>query len=129
MAANHADRVKLGEARVVRLGTYGDPAAVPSWVWDQLLSECESHLAYSHQSGFRPDITMQSADNLNQALDHWAKGSRTFRVITNVDEIDKSNEILCPASKEAGRRVQCVKCKLCSGLTSNSKKSIAIVEH
>ena len=96
MAANHADRVELGEARVVRLGTYGDPAAVPSWVWDQLLSECESHLAYSHQSGFRPDITMQSADNLNQALDHWAKGSRTFRVITNVDEIDKSNEILCP---------------------------------
>ena len=129
MATNHADRVELGEARVVRLGTYGDPAAVPSWVWDQLLSECESHLAYSHQSGFRPDITMQSADNLNQALDHWSKGSRTFRVITNVDEIDKSNEILCPASKEAGRRVQCVKCKLCSGLTSNSKKSIAIVEH
>ena len=47
MATNHADRVELGEARVVRLGTYGDPAAVPSWVWDQLLSECESHLAYS----------------------------------------------------------------------------------
>ena len=129
IANDHASRVELGENRVVRLGTYGDPAAVPSYVWDQLLSECESHLAYSHQSGFRPDITMQSADTLAQAQAHWAKRARTFRVIDSLDDIDHTNEILCPASKEAGRRVQCVKCQLCSGLTSNSKKSIAIVEH
>ena len=129
IANDHASRVELGENRVVRLGTYGDPAAVPSHVWDQLLSECESHLAYSHQSGFRPDITMQSADTLAQAQAHWAKRARTFRVIDSLADIDKANEILCPASKEAGRRVQCVKCQLCSGLTSNSKKSIAIVEH
>ena len=129
IANDHASRVELGENRVVRLGTYGDPAAVPSYVWDQLLSECQSHLAYSHQSGFRPDITMQSADTLAQAQAHWAKRARTFRVIDSLADIDKANEILCPASKEAGRRVQCVKCQLCSGLTSNSKKSIAIVEH
>ncbi len=129
IANDHASRVELGENRVVRLGTYGDPAAVPSYVWDQLLSECESHLAYSHQSGFRPDITMQSADTLAQAQAHWAKRARTFRVIDSLADIDKANEILCPASKEAGRRVQCVKCQLCSGLTSKSKKSIAIVEH
>jgi len=129
MAANQENRVELGKNRVVRLGTYGDPAAVPSHIWDELLTECESHLAYTHQSGFRPDITMQSADTLAQAQAHWAKRARTFRVIDSIDEIDKANEILCPASKEAGRRVQCVKCQLCSGLTSNSKKSIAIVEH
>ena len=122
-------RVELGKDRVVRLGTYGDPAAVPSHIWDGLLSECLSHLAYSHQSGFRPDITMQSADTLAQAQAHWAKLARTFRVINSLDDIDPTNEILCPASKEAGRRVQCVKCQLCSGLTSKSKKSIAIVEH
>tara|TARA_R110002012_G_scaffold51108_1_gene132095 strand:- start:615 stop:1325 length:711 start_codon:yes stop_codon:yes gene_type:complete len=129
MASDHTSIVELGKNRVVRLGTYGDPAAIPSHIWDQLLSECISHLAYSHQSGFRPDITMQSADTLAQAQAHWAKRARTFRVIDSIDEIDKANEILCPASKEAGRRVQCVKCQLCSGLTSNSKKSIAIVEH
>ena len=129
MANNHASRVELGEARVVRLGTYGDPAAVPSHIWDELLSECESHLAYSHQSGFRPDITMQSADNITEARMHWALGSRTFRVIDAVEQVDKIKEILCPASKEAGRRVQCVKCQLCSGLASSSKKSIAIVAH
>ena len=129
IANDHASRVELGKNRVVRLGTYGDPAAVPSHIWDELLSECISHLAYSHQSGFRPDITMQSADTLAQAQAHWAKLARTFRVIDSLDDIDPTNEILCPASKEAGRRVQCVKCQLCSGLTSNSKKSIAIVEH
>ena len=129
MASDHTSIVELGKNRVVRLGTYGDPAAVPSHIWDELLSECISHLAYSHQSGFRPDITMQSADTLAQAQAHWAKRARTFRVIDSLADIDKANEILCPASKEAGRRVQCVKCQLCSGLTSNSKKSIAIVEH
>jgi len=129
IASDHASRVELGKNRVVRLGTYGDPAAVPSHIWDELLTECESHLAYSHQSGFRPDITMQSADTLEQAQAHWAKRARTFRVIDSLEDIDPTNEILCPASKEAGRRVQCVKCQLCSGLTSNSKKSIAIVEH
>ena len=129
MASDHTSIVELGKNRVVRLGTYGDPAAVPSHIWDELLSECISHLAYSHQSGFRPDITMQSADTLEQAQAHWAKRARTFRVIDSLADIDKANEILCPASKEAGRRVQCVKCQLCSGLTSNSKKSIAIVEH
>jgi len=129
MASDHTSIVELGKNRVVRLGTYGDPAAIPSHIWDQLLSECISHLAYSHQSGFRPDITMQSADTLAQAQAHWAKRARTFRVIDSLADIDLTNEILCPASKEAGRRVQCVKCQLCSGLTSNSKKSIAIVEH
>ena len=129
IASDHASRVELGKNRVVRLGTYGDPAAVPSHIWDELLTECESHLAYTHQSGFRPDITMQSADTLEQAQAHWAKRARTFRVIDSLADIDPINEILCPASKEAGRRVQCVKCQLCSGLTSKSKKSIAIVEH
>ena len=129
MASDHTSIVELGKNRVVRLGSYGDPAAVPSHIWDELLSECVSHLAYSHQSGFRPDITMQSADTLEQAQAHWAKRARTFRVIDSLEDIDPINEILCPASKEAGRRVQCVKCQLCSGLTSNSKKSIAIVEH
>ena len=51
-----------------------------------------------------------------------------LKVIQNLDEI-QDNEILCPASKEAGRKSTCAKCKLCSGTSSNSKKSIAIVQH
>jgi hypothetical protein len=70
---------------------------------------------------------MQSADNYLQATMQWKQGNRTFRVIADLGEIDKKNEALCPASKEAGRRVQCTSCKLCKG--NSLAKSIAIVEH
>ena len=127
-AANtQKNRNTIGRDRFVRVGTYGDPGAVPGFVWDQLLAEADTFTAYSHQSGWRPDIAMQSADNKQEALDHWSQGRRTFRVIADLGQLDKANEALCPASKEAGRRVQCTACKLCKG--SSLGKSIAIVEH
>ena len=122
---------ELGRGRMVRLGTYGDPAAVPSYVWHQLLEEAIGHTAYSHQNDIIPidkKIFMGSADSLEHAKKFWNDNIRTFRVIQNLDEI-QDNEILCPASKEAGRKSTCAKCKLCSGTSSNSKKSIAIVQH
>jgi hypothetical protein len=127
MANTQTGRNTLGHARFVRVGTYGDPAAVPADVWTDLLAEATTFTAYSHQSGWRPDIAMQSADNKAQAIAHWKAGRRTFRVIADLGELDKANEALCPASKEAGRRVQCTACKLCKG--SSLGKSIAIVEH
>jgi len=117
----------MGRGRFVRVGTYGDPAAVPSHVWDELLAEADTWTAYSHQSGWRPDIAMQSADSHADAIAHWKAGRRTFRVIADLNHLDKAKEALCPASKEAGRRVQCTACKLCKG--SSLAKSIAIVEH
>ena len=117
----------MGRARFVRVGTYGDPAAVPSDVWDELLSEAETWTAYTHQKPWRPDIAMQSADSYTEARMHWRAGRRTFRVIANLGQLDQTHEALCPASKEAGRRVQCTACKLCKG--GKLAKSIAIVEH
>ena len=125
------DISELGRGRMVRLGTYGDPAAVPSYVWHQLLEEAIGHTAYSHQNDIIPidkKIFMGSADSLEHAKKFWNDNIRTFRVIQNLDEI-QDNEILCPASKEAGRKSTCAKCKLCSGTSSNSQKSIAIVQH
>jgi len=122
---------ELGRGRMVRLGTYGDPAAVPSYVWKQLLKEAIGHTAYSHQNDIIPidkKIFMGSADSLEHAKKLWSDNIRTFRMIQSLDEI-QDNEILCPASKEAGRKSTCAKCKLCSGTSSNSKKSIAIVQH
>ncbi len=127
MADNEADRRVLGHKRFVRVGTYGDPGAAPEYVWTQLLSDADHWTAYSHQSGWRPDIAMQSADSYPQAWDHWRHGRRTFRIVTGVDQLDTAHEVLCPASKEAGRRVQCTACKLCKG--SAQAKSIAIVQH
>ncbi len=122
-------RAAIGAGRVVRIGTYGDPAAVPDHVWTDLLSKAASHTAYTHASGWRPDLAMQSADTYAQAQAAWAKGQRTFRVVQGVDDIDTSNEVLCPASKEAGKRTTCAACKLCGGTSTRSRKSIAIPMH
>ena len=37
------------KGRKVRLGTYGDPAAVPAIVWGSLLADAASHTGYTHQ--------------------------------------------------------------------------------
>jgi hypothetical protein len=71
---------------------------------------------------------MRSIDSLEEAYEAWANGQRTFRVVKSVNEIVKGKEILCPASKEAGRRVQCADCRLCSGSRVQAK-SIAIPVH
>ncbi len=128
MATDTASRKALGRGRVVRIGTYGDPAACPDHVWTDLLSECAAHMAYTHASGWRPDIAMQSADNIAEAQSAWDKGQRTFRVVQDAKELTKQ-EVLCPASKEAGQRTTCAACKLCGGLATRSAKSIAIVQH
>ncbi len=136
-AADSSKRRAIGAGRFVRIGTYGDPAAVPDYVWEELIGHARNHTAYTHQSGWRPDIAMQSADSYEEALTHWASGRRTFRVVSDILKVDPTREVLCPASKEAGRRVQCADCKLCNGSATGTRprahgsqaKSIAIVEH
>lgn len=121
-----ADVASIGQGRFVRLGSYGDPAAVPSTVWQALLSGASGHTGYTHQAktaGASVDYgtMMVSADTKQQASGYHLNGKRTFRVIPVAEWEAKGNaallktEILCPASKEAGARVQCNTCQLCSG--------------
>ena len=129
----HDNIAAIGAGRMVRLGTYGDPSACPSWIWESLLSQADGWTGYSHQADvtgadYRPDMVMRSADTEQEARDAWQNGERTFRVVANVADIIAGREILCPASKEAGQRVQCHDCKLCAG-SSIAAKSIAIPAH
>ena len=105
---------------MVRLGAYGDPSAVPSSVWDDVLLHSKGRTGYTHQFGVegadvRPDLCMISADTEAEARVQWGLGNRTFRVGHTVDEMVKGHEILCPASEEAGKRTTCNECKLCIG--------------
>ena len=130
---NHNDIQSLGENQVVRLGTYGDPSAVPSYIWNSLLSKAKKHTGYTHQSKIasadvRADQCMMSADTYEESKQFWSKGFRTFRVLQKNEELDKQNEVLCPASKEAGKRTTCEQCVLCSGSNINAK-SVAIYQH
>jgi hypothetical protein len=127
------DIAAMGRGRMVRIGTYGDGAAVPAYIWRALISEAIGYTGYSHQSkvesaAFDPSLYMVSSESFPHAKEQWVKGYRTFRILESIDQIAKGFEILCPASKEAGQRVQCADCGLCAG-NSVKAKSIAIVAH
>ena len=132
-ARGHDSIRAIGLLRGVRLGSYGDPMAVPQYVWESLCSGAEYVTAYTHQQNTMPHLVMTSADSLAQAESAWANNQRTFRVIASMDAIDKANESLCPASDEYEKtynkpRKTCAQCKLCGG-NSKAAKSVAIVAH
>lgn len=123
---------EAGRGRVIRLGAYGDPAAVPVRVWDALLAQASGWTGYSHQWHLPQFADMRrycmaSADNEREYSAAIAAGWRAFRV-RKASEPLQSAEIVCPASAEGGKRVQCLACQLCAG-ASKSAKSIAIVAH
>lgn len=128
-ATGHKAIRALGLGRVVRLGTYGDPCAVPNYIWESLIAACEGWTAYTHGAvNPMPQHIMTSADSLAQAESAWQRGERTFRVIASLADVVKGKETVCPASEEMGKRATCASCKLCAG-ASVKGKSVAIVAH
>ncbi len=131
-----ADAATIARAlagKIVRLGTYGDPAAAPVQMWAQITRYAAGHVGYTHQwdrPGFNVDawspLVMASADNIDQAAKANLIGMRVFRVSVGVDV--QAGEISCPASAEAGRRSTCAKCNLCAG-TSKKARDIVIADH
>lgn len=131
-------RVALGQGRMIRLGTYGDPAAVPLWVWFDLLQAAAGHTGYTHQwrkldrhsqsnmLSWRGMI-MASADTAEEAAAAQAAGWRTFRVRT-ADEPTLPREFVCPASAEAGAKTDCATCLSCRG-NDGRKGNPVIVAH
>jgi len=134
--SGHSDIEALGAGEIIRQGTYGDPSAVPSFIWESLLSLSKGRTGYTHQLGVsgadvRPDLCMVSADTHEQAAAAWLKGFRTFRTVPilkskqeTLAQIDRKHETLCPASEEAGYRVTCKDCKLCSGAGIKAKNIV-----
>ena len=127
---NPWDAGELIAGRVIRLGSYGDPAAVPAWIWRALVRKAKGWTGYTHQWKIRPamhDLCMASVDNAEEYAEAKNAGWRTFRVRT-ADEQLGDREIACPASDEAGNKTTCEKCRLCAG-TSKPAKDIAIIVH
>lgn len=115
----------IGAGRMVRIGTYGDGAAVPDELWQTLTADAEGLTAYTHQGTHQNPLYMQSADSIDAARQAHAAGRRTFRVIpiTAADAPLLPNEVMCPSS----RGIECKDCRLCDG--RKAAKSVAIVAH
>lgn len=127
---------KAGElvaGRVVRVGSYGDPAAVPIEVWDKLLVQAADWSGYTHQwrrafaSGLKR-YCMASVETPRQALFANRKGWRTFRIREDEEDELLPNEFQCPASEEEGKRKTCEECCACSG-GNPAKASPTIIAH
>lgn len=109
------------QGRSIRLGAYGDPAAVPFDVWAELVALGKNHTGYTHQLGHKGfdnrigSICMISADTENQAKHAQKLGFKTFRVKTeNMENLD--NELECLSQTHG---ISCLDCGLCSGENAN----------
>jgi hypothetical protein len=119
--------------RMVRLGSYGDPAAVPSWVWSAVTAQAAGWTGYTHQwrnvGAEFATWCMASCDSEQDRTEAKARGYRTFRVRSSDNPLMDAREIVCPASEEAGFKTVCAACKACGGLGAKAKVDIAIIAH
>jgi hypothetical protein len=111
--------------RTLRLGAYGDPAALPFHVIQYLVRLSRGATGYTHGWRMRPDLRkycMASVETTAGAMEATAAGWRTFRLTTeNAPRLP--NEILCPSE-----RVECAECLLCRGASLRAR-SITIPAH
>ena len=116
--------------KIVRIGSFGDPGAVPFSVWEKIANNSKKVIGYSHAWRYCDQrlkkYCMASVENENGQKFATEKGWRTFRVRVPSESVLKS-EIICPASNEAKNKTNCVKCSFCSG--ASNKKNVAIIFH
>ena len=124
--------VERFRGRKVRFGAYGDPAAVPFAVWEEIRSVSGGFTGYTHQWKITDprmaDLFMASADSVEDRRQARMKGYRTFRVRLAVEERERG-EIVCPSSAEGGFKTDCATCLQCSGTALGRKLDIVIVKH
>lgn len=117
----------------VRFGAYGDPAAVPFDIWDNIGFVAKMHTGYTHQwrdcDPLHKHYCMASVETEADAMQAREAGWRTFRVTTSPGDKSLSKEVICPASEEAGHKIQCIDCGACDGTAGNRKSHIVIHAH
>jgi len=131
--------IELFRGRNIRVGSYGDPAAVPFEVWDNITKVANGYTGYTHQwhnpitDPRLKNICMASVDTIKGYAKEYKlaqkAGWRTFRVRESLENELFENEFVCPASKEGGEKVQCELCRACGGWSSKTKKSVVIMLH
>ena len=110
----------------IRIGSYGDPTAVPFDVWKPIISASGGHTGYTHRwdnnecdSRWKKYL-MASVQSESEACIAQNLGWRTFRIIAP-DAPLSENEILCRHTKD--NATQCEACMLCDG--KSNKPNIA----
>lgn len=115
------------EGRGVRFGSYGEPVLLGEDLVKKISDRAKFWTGYTHQwhkNSWAKDYFMASVEST--LIDKAAKsmGWRTFFVGDSIG----SENVTCPASKEAGNKATCEQCKLCMG-TQSKAKSVKILKH
>lgn len=128
-----ADMVRRSDIGV-RLGAYGDPAALPEAIVARLARAARGRVTgYTHQwrrkhAGWLKAYCMASTETSRDAAIARASSWRTFRAMPVGVDVE-STEVLCPSTTKA--MLTCNSCGLCDGkkAAGDSRRSIAIFFH
>jgi hypothetical protein len=116
----------------LRLGAYGDPAALPVDVLQTLTRGVFAWTGYTHAWTSRADLApfvMASVDSPAEQRLAALAGFRTFRTRAPEQPL-LPGEIACPASDEMNHRTTCERCTLCDGSRpADRRKHVAIIAH
>jgi hypothetical protein len=120
------DPARFGARQHIRLGAYGDPAAVPIEFWESLLSRAYGWTGYTHQwhqcDQRLQHYCMASVETEELATAAKAMGWRTYFATAGAKA---DGHIECPAYKG----MQCIDCGACSGTAGRGHSSINIPVH
>src|SRR5690606_19236104 len=101
--------LRFFNGRAVRLGSYGDPAAVPLELVASIASAAAGHTGYTHQwrtcDQRLREWCMASADSVGDYRAAKALGWRVFRVRSEHTTDRLRGEAVCPASAEQGHKL------------------------
>jgi len=121
--------------RPLRMGSYGDPAAVPLPVWQSLIAFLRPQVrtGYTHQwrdprfAGFR-SLCMASCDSAADVQEAEAAWWRAFHVLP-VDAPSPARQVHCPSDPSGTVHVSCDSCGQCSGSGGRYTRSVWIRAH
>ena len=107
----------------LRIASWGDPAAAPIDVVEQLAEAAQGagsrprHTTYTAAWRDRPELrhlAMASVMSEGSQREATEAGWRTFRILGKGERLLRG-EIVCPASPEGGLRATCSQCLACCG--------------
>lgn len=112
---NGLEHSKYIQGRALRLGAYGDPAAVPVKVWRPLVELAKGHTGYTHQLRHKNwqkgigELCQISTGTEKSTLIANDRGFSTFR-IKGPDQPLLPGEIECLADTKGITCMECLKC-------------------
>jgi len=126
------DNLEKFKGKFIRFGAFGEPVLAGNDAIKSIASVVDNWTGYTHQwrdlkYHWANRYLMASVEHEKRKAEANAIGYRTFRVGKSLDEI-LPDEVLCPASKEAGKKLTCAECKLCNG-NQNEAPNVFIVKH